>query len=135
MKKIISFFKRKTKTVTPNVYCINLHHNKFGNFMAIGVDFSLDAFVARKKDELVEKVKGVHQTEIQLGQYVHISGDDVLSEMVDINISEESKSEETDLNKVMQDLIDSASIAKVKSDKKLTEEQKQFIIDKINKKK
>lgn len=132
MKKINSFLKAKEKKIKQSVYAIVFVHQNFGRYMVIDVAFSLDEFISEKR-KMIAKEKNIEPFEIQVEQYVWLSEAEVVSKMFDLNVNMEEKAEE-DTNKLMKDLILLGDIKKVEENNKLSEEQKKFVIDKINNK-
>lgn len=129
LKKIFSYFRRKTKEVTPNVYWIQLthHHYAYGH---MGVYFTLDEAILEAKKGISEQYK-MPKADLIFTNYLNILGNTVLEQMLETRFKDENVTEEN-VNALMKELIEKKDKTGAFTNTLLSKEQKQMIFDKID---
>lgn len=135
MDNLTSHFKKKTKEVIKNVYCVTFFSAASGPvnqqiFNLLVIAFTLDEAIPIAKRTAVEKL-GAQEHDLIYKTHLHLDGHLVLKELIEVDV--DGSITKADANKLMKELIKNKDKVAVEASI-LNEAQKKYVLGEIEKK-
>ena len=131
MDNLISHFKKQTKDVIKNIYCITFTSGTTQFFNILVICFTLDEAIPTAKATAVAKLGAVENT-LVFKNYLILAGDEVLKSILNMEEINEKGMTKTEANKLMKELIKNKDKAAVEKSE-LSIAQKKYVLGEMEK--